>query len=147
MATRSNKQFDYYVEGLNELLRGLRKLGPEANKELRTASKTIAQSHMVPAWQSAALNYAGPWGEVIANSVKAGSDRVPKVTIGGNRPRFSGGATATMVRYPSSAGKARGSFAPFQQTNWIEQARDYQPAAIAEWGRAVDKVIAKWSYL
>ncbi|HEY7823849.1 MAG TPA: hypothetical protein VIG24_13485, partial [Acidimicrobiia bacterium] len=128
MATRSNKQFDYYVEGLDELLRGLRKLGPEANKELRTASKTIAQSHMVPAWQSAARNYAGPWGEVIAGSVKAGSDRLPKVTIGGNRQRFSGGATPTMVRYPSSTGKARGSFAPFEATNWIEQARGYQPA-------------------
>jgi len=144
MATRSSKQFDTYIEGLNELLRGLRKLGPEANKELRKASKNIAESHMAPAWRSAALNYAGPWGEVIAGSVKAGSDRVPKVTIGGNRARFSGGATPTMVRYPSSSGKARGSFAPFEATNWIDQARDYQPAALQAWGRAVDTIVAKW---
>jgi hypothetical protein len=146
VATKSNKQIDYYVEGLNELLRGLRKLGPEANKELRTASKTIAQSHMVPAWKSAALA-AGPWGQVLSDSVKAGSDRVPKVTIGGNRSRFSGGASPNMVRYPSSTGKARGSFAPFEQTNWIEQAKTYGPSALQEWGKAVDKVIAKWGRL
>jgi hypothetical protein len=138
------KQFDAYVEGLNEVLRGLRKLGPEANKELRVASKSIAQSHMVPAWQNAALYGAGPWGEEIANSVKAGSDRVPKITVGGNRARFSGGATPTMVRYPSSSGEARDSFAPFERTDWISRVRAYQPAALKLWGEAVDKVVKKW---
>lgn len=145
MATRSSKQFDTYIEGLNELLRGISKLGPEANKELRKASQTIAERHMAPAWRNAALNYAGPWGEQIAGSVKAKSDRVPKVTIGGNRARFSGGATPTMVRYPSSTGNARGSFAPFENTDWIGKVRGYQPAALQAWGRAVDTVVAKWS--
>lgn len=144
MATKSAKQFDVYVEGLNDVLRGLRQLGPEANKELRAASKSIAQNHMVPAWQNAALYGAGPWGEQIAASVKAGSDRVPKVTIGGNRARFSGGATPTMVRYPSSSGEGRDSFAPFERTDWITRVRAYQPAALRLWGEAVDKVVAKW---
>ena len=138
------KQFDYYVEGLNALLKDLKQLGPEANKELRKASKTIAERHMAPAWRNAALNYAGPWGEQIAASVKAGSDRLPKVNIGGNRKKFSGGATPTMVRYPSSTGKARGSFAPFEATNWLDQVREYQPAAIQAWGRAVDDIGRKW---
>ncbi len=144
MASKSAKQFDTYVEGLNDVLRGLRQLGPEANKELRTASKSIAQNHMVPAWQNAALYGAGPWGEEIAASVKAGSDRVPKVTIGGNRARFSGGATPTMVRYPSSSGEGKGSFAPFERTDWLSRVRAYQPAALRLWGEAVDKVVAKW---
>lgn len=147
MATRSAKQFDVYVEGLNDVLRGLRQLGPEANKELRTASKSIAQNHMVPAWQNAALYGAGPWGYQIAESVKAGSDRLPKITIGGNRPRFSGGATPTMVRYPSSSGEGRASFAPFERTEWISRVRAYQPAALKLWGEAVDKVVAKWGNL
>lgn len=144
MASKSSKQFDYYVEGLNELLRDLRKLGPEANKELRAASKRIAASDMAPAWQNAARTYAGPWGEAIANSVKVGSDRLPVVRIGGNRKVFSGGATATMVRYPSDTGKARDSFAPFERTDWIHNVRGYQPAALQKWSRAVDTVIAKW---
>ena len=141
------KVFDTYVEGLNEVLRGLRDLGPEANKELRAASKSIAENHMVPAWKNAALYGAGPWGEEIANSVRAGSDRLPKVMIGGNRARFSGGATPTMVRYPSSSGQARDSFAPFERTDWLSRVRAYQPAALKLWGEAVDKVVAKWGTL
>ena len=53
------KQFDAYIEGLNPLLRDLRKLGKEAAKELRQASRTIADRHMVPAFQNAALNVGG----------------------------------------------------------------------------------------
>jgi len=140
----TTKQFDYYIEGLNSLLRDLRQLPPEANKELRTASKTIAQRHMVPAWQNAARSYAGPWGDVIADSVKAGSDRLPKITVGGNRKRFSGGATATMVRYPSSTGKRRDSFAPSEKTDWLNQVRSYQPGALQAWNHALERVINKW---
>ena len=140
------KAFDSYIEGLNELLRGFRNLPPEASKELRAASKTIAERHMVPAWRNAALYGAGPWGEAIANSVKAGSDRIPVVRIGDNKRKvFSGGATATMVRYPSDSGQARGSFAPFEQTDWMDRVRAYQAPALQEWGQAVDRTVAKWS--
>ena len=47
MAT--SKVFDTRIDGLNEVLRALRQLPKEANKELRQASKTIATQHMVPA--------------------------------------------------------------------------------------------------
>lgn len=141
------KQFDTYVEGLNEVLRAFRALPKEASNELRTASVTIANQHMVPAWKNAALYGAGPWGEEIANSVRARRDRVPAVQIGGNRKVFSGGATSTMVRYPSSSGEARESFAPFERTEWLSHVRAYQPAALREWGQAVDRIVAKWSTL
>jgi hypothetical protein len=52
----------------------------------------------MPAWKNAALFYAGPWGQVIADSVRVKRDRVPAVQIGGNRKVLSGGGTATMVR-------------------------------------------------
>ena len=141
------------VSGLNELLRDFRQLGKEAAKELRQSSKTIAQQHMVPAWKNAALNYAGPWGEAIAGSVRAGSDRVPKVMIGGNRKVVSGGASPSMLRYPSDKGDrgraARGATnrmpAAFGSgTDWIGQARDYQPQALQEWANAVDRIALKW---
>ncbi len=141
------KQFDTYIEGLNELLRALNKLPKEANKELKASSKVIAERHMVPAWRDAALNYAGPWGEKIAASVKAGTDRIPVVRIGGNRKVFSGGASATMVRYPSDSGEGGASFAPFEQTNWIAKRAPYQEKALDEWGQAVDRVIAKWAVM
>jgi hypothetical protein len=138
------KQFDAYVEGLNDVLRGFRALPKEASAELRQASQKIAAEHMVPAWQNAALYNAGPWGQVIADSVKVRRDRVPAVQIGGNRKAFSGGATATMVRYPSSSGEGKESFAPFERTNWLDKVKAYQPAALREWGAAVDRIVDKW---
>lgn len=139
------KQFDTYVEGLNEVLRAFRNLPKEASADLRTASQRIADRHMAPAWRDAALSGAGPWGQVIADTVKAKRDRVPAVSIGANRKRFSGGATANMVRWPSDTGVRRGSFAPFERTDWMSRVRAYQPAALQEWGRAVDQIVRKWS--
>ena len=143
----SAKVFDTYIEGLNDLLRALNKLPKEANQELKASSKTIAERYMVPAWKDAALNYAGPWGEKIAANVKAGNDRIPVVRIGGNRKVFSGGASATMVRYPSDSGQKRDSWAPFEATDWIAKRAPYQEQALEEWGNAVDRVIAKWAVL
>lgn len=138
---------DSGIVGLNELLRDLKALGKEANKELRQASKTIAENHMVPAWKNAAIYGAGPWGDAIADSVRAGSDRLPKVMIGGSKKVFSGKASATMVRYPSDSGSRRESFAPFEATDWIGRVRSYQPKALEEWGRAVDRVVMKWNVI
>jgi hypothetical protein len=133
-----------YVDGLNEVLRAFKALPKEASAELRTASMKIAERHMAPAWRNAALYYAGPWGEVIADSVKVKRDRVPAVQIGGNRKVLSGGGTATMVRWPSDTGQGRESFAPFETTNWISNVRAYQPDALREWGAAVDRIVNKW---
>jgi hypothetical protein len=133
-----------YVDGLNDVLRAFKALPKEASAELRKSSMEIADRHMAPAWRNAALYYAGPWGQVIADSVKVKRDRVPAVQIGGNRKVLSGGGTATMVRWPSDTGNARESFAPFTQTNWISNVRGYQPAALREWGEAVDRIVGKW---
>lgn len=147
------KVFDTYVEGLNELLRALNKLPKEAAAELRRSSQNIADRHMVPAWKNAALYGAGPWGEVIANSVKSKRDRIPAVSIGGNRKALSGGATPTMVRAPSDLGPSgkwyekpddQRSFAPFEQTDWMSRVRAYQGPALQEWAQAVDRIVAKW---
>ena len=154
MAT--SKLFDSGIDGLNDVLRALRKLPKEANKEMRQASKNIAERHMVPAWKKAALEGAGPWGEAIAGSVRAGADRVPKVMIGSNRKAVSGGASPTMLRYPTDKGnRARAGQgvnnrmpAAFGSgTNWISQSRDYVPEAIKEWGKAVDQIVMKWTVL
>lgn len=151
-AVRSN---DVYVDGLNELLRDLRGLDKTAAGKLRDASQQIADRHMVPAWQEAAQNYAGPWGDKIAASVKAKRDRIPSVSIGGARKVFSGKASATMVRYPSDQGvtrtTSRGTAAAFGDgTGWMEKARTYIGPAMREWAQAVEAVVAgfnsnRWS--
>lgn len=137
------KEYDAYIPGLNALLRDLRGLDKESQNELRTASTQIATRYMVPAWQAAARS-AGPWGDVIAGTVKAKRDRLPAVQIGANRRKaFSGGASVNMVRYPSHAGRVRESIpAAFVATGWMRSVKPaYLPDAIREWGQAVDKVV------
>lgn len=141
------KMFDTYVDGLNDVLRALNKLPKEANKELKAASRVIADRHMVPSWKQAALSYAGPWGPDIADAVRSGVDRLPKIMVGGNRKTMRGGATPSMVRYPSSTGRRGDSFAPFTNTNWIGKRAPYEGQAMQEWGQAVDRVIRKWGTL
>jgi len=150
------KIMDARIEGLNALLRDFRNLGKEAQKELRAASKDIANNVMVPAWKEAALNGAGPWGPAIASSVRAGSDRVPKVMIGSTRKAFSGGASPTMVRYPSDKGaRGRGGSGASNSipaafgdgTDWISEAKGYAPKALDLWSKAVDRIIFKWKVM
>jgi hypothetical protein len=137
---------ELYVDGINDVLRAFKALPKAASQELRVASMEIAGRYMAPAWREAA-GYAGPWGDVLADSVKVKRDRVPAVRIGGNKKVLSGGGTATMVRYPSSSGNARQSFAPFEQTDWLRRTGGYRQAAIQEWGRAVDRIVSKWDSL
>jgi len=148
------KVFDTYVDGLNDILRAFRKLPKEASAELRQASQAVADKHMAPAWREAAINYAGPWGQVIAESVKVRKDRVPAVTIGGARKKFSGGASPTMVRYLTDKGdrgragsQKRAPEAFGQGSDWMSNVREYQSGAMQEWSAAVDRIVMKWSLL
>lgn len=133
------------------MLRDLRRLPKEAQDELRTASKDIAERHMVPAYKSAAMK-AGPWGPEIAATVRAKRDRIPAVSIGSNkRGAFSGGASPTMVRYPSHAGRkgkagAAGVLPPAfgSGTAWMRSMGKYKGAALKEWLAAVDRIKRKF---
>lgn len=140
--------FSYSMRNLEKIQRDMKKIPKEANAELRKASRQIANEHMVPAWKAAAIEYAGPWGDKIAASVRSGSDRVPKVQIGYKRKAFSGGASSIDVRYPSDSGQARNSPAPFERTKWIAKAKSkYQPGAKKEWDGAVDAIVTKWKMM
>lgn len=136
-----------YIPGLNKLLRDLGKLPKDAQGRLRDASADIATRHMVPAWRRAALR-AGPWGPRIAASVRARRDRVPAVVIGGGRKVFEGGATATMVRYPSSRGRVRPSIPEaFTRTDWMQAVRPaYINQAVGEWSDAVSRVCRDFNH-
>ena len=143
--------FETYVDGLDDILRAFRNLPKEASAELRQASQVVADKHMAPAWREAAINYAGPWGQKIAESVKVKKDRVPAVNIGGQRKKFSNGASPTMVRYLTDkgdrgrAGSQKRAPAAFRDgTDWISQMRQYQGGALQEWAKAVDQIVLKW---
>ena len=142
---------DMEVYGLNKMLADLRSLPKEAQEELRLESKKIATELMVPYWKEAAEN-AGPWGPHIARTVKAKKDRLPSVSIGGGRKRLRGGATATMVRFPSHAGPegrsaAQGSLPQAfykNATGWMQQMGRYKPEALKRWLEAIKKIERKF---
>jgi hypothetical protein len=139
-------RYDTAIPGLNRLLRDLRALPKEYQAELRTASQQIADRYMVPAWKEAAQG-AGPWGERIAGSVRSRRDRVPVVVIGSNRRTLEGGASPTMVRFPSNAGRVRNSIPPaFTRTGWMSSVQPaYIGPALREWGQAVSEVCADFN--
>jgi hypothetical protein len=77
------------VTGLQPLIRELRgSLFKDVNKELRSASRTIAEQ-MVPHVQSAVRASDAPQADVMAGTVRAHSDRVPVVVVGKVNPKFS----------------------------------------------------------
>jgi hypothetical protein len=145
------KVADIEVYGLNKMLADLRRLPKEAQDELRKESKDIATRLMVPYWKEAA-SQAGPWGGEIAETVRAKRDRIPSVSIGSNRRRFSGGASPTAVRFPSHAGPAgraaaRGTLPSTfydRATGWMQQMGRYKPKALQEWLTAVDRIKRKF---
>lgn len=136
------------IFGLTSLLRDMRNLPKEAQNELRVSSKDIAGRLMVPAYKQAAMQ-AGPWGGAIAATVRAKRDRIPSVSIGSNRRAFSGGASPTMVRFPSHAGNQGRSSATMPPafgsgTGWMRQMGKYKGAALREWLDAVDRIKRKF---
>lgn len=132
------------VEGLNSVMRALRRFPKEANAELRDESATIARVYMVPSFQSAAR--AVPhWGSKLADSVRVKRDRLPAVSIGYARRTFSGGASSIMLRFPTHSGYGRGSRAPFAETSWIDAGKAYKADAMAAWGDALERVVRKWN--
>ncbi|HSG53436.1 MAG TPA: hypothetical protein VLA40_15120, partial [Rheinheimera sp.] len=88
----------------------------------------------------------------VAATVRANRDRIPNVTIGGNRSRYSGGAVAGMTLFGTEFG-ARGTFPnggrrfPFKDYRglWIYKAlREQQPEITRRWKQAVNKVLDNW---
>lgn len=148
---------DLQVPGLKAFLRDLSRLDKEAGSELRKSSVLIARRFLVPAWSTAAMGAKGNWGDKIAATVKAKSDRIPVVSIGGNRLRaYSGGATVNMIKTPSAFGvkaksarnpKAAGATAAFGSgTGWMKGVgASYKEPAMKEWGKAAELVVSHWN--
>jgi hypothetical protein len=59
-----------------------------------------------------------------------------------------------MVRYLTDKGdrgragaQKRAPEAFGQGTDWMQNVREYQGGALAEWGKAVDQIVLKWRYM
>jgi hypothetical protein len=65
-------------------------LKPTANKEMRKGSKRIAQDVLIPALTMSAYSSGVPIAPAMAGTMRAKSDRVVTVVVGGVNPKLSG---------------------------------------------------------
>ena len=138
------------------LYAALRTLDKEANTKLKTDVSAIS------AWSASKLTtaaYGNPFpaqAEKVARTIRANKDRVPSVSIGGSRVKFSGGAVAGQVLFGSEFGanptSTNGAFPnggrrfpmPSQGYTIFKTLKEIQPTITSRWKNAVDDVLKNW---
>jgi hypothetical protein len=139
------------------ILRSLKNLPKGASDDLRQTAIQIADSIMVPSIQSAISQHAGNYASKLNQAVKAGRDRIPKVTIGSKSVAFSGGASTNFIRFgtikgvyqsqPSAASTGRFQFwAQGVRPGWTDTAANsYTEPTFQAWQNGVNDVVDKWN--
>ena len=152
MARAKALQINLRLTGARETLAAFRALPKDASTELRVASKELA-GQMV-GWIVARARSDSAQSALLAPTVRAVSDRVPAVQVGGSRmlARSSGGTVAAWrVLFGANFGASRWpQFRPHrgrgQQDYFIWVSIDEHADEIDKaWNAAADKVIRKWS--
>lgn len=138
---------------LRGLIYAINKMDKEANTDLRNKVSSISK------WSAQGIiesSYQAPYpaqAAKVAATVRANRDRIPSVTIGGNRSRYSGGAVAGQTLFGTEFGSRRGfpnggrrfAFKDYRGL-WIFKAlREQQPEITRRWKQAVDEVLDNWS--
>ena len=138
---------------LRGLIYAIQKMDKEASTTLRNEVSSISK------WSVqgiVAASYDAPYPKQaakVAATVRANRDRIPSVSIGGNKSRYSGGAVAGQTLFGTEFGARRlfpngGRRFPFKDYRglWIFKAlREMQPEITRRWKREVDKVLDNWS--
>ena len=148
---------------IRALLKTLNEMDKESKTDLKEKAKGIAG--WVAEDIKTAATYAPMYKQAtrVAQTVRATKDRVPSVSIGGAKGKFSGGAVSGDVLYGSEFGadptSVNGGFpnggrrfpypSPRQGRGnagyWIYPTlRAVQPRIAREWHEAVDKVLRNW---
>ena len=149
---------------IRALLKTLNEMDKESKTELKNKVKGIAT--WVAEDIKRAANNAPMQAQAmkVAQTVRANKDRVPSVTIGGSRVKFSGGALSGDVLFGSEFGadptSVNGQFPnggrrfPYRSPErgqgnegyWIYPTlRSKQPRITREWHQAVDNVLNNWT--
>ncbi|HSG52445.1 MAG TPA: hypothetical protein VLA40_10085 [Rheinheimera sp.] len=144
----------------------------QAFKEMDVDSKTKLKNDvtLISAWSVGELK-AGAFGSPmqeqslrVADTIRANKDRIPNVTIGGSKSRFSGGAVSGEVlfgnEFGASPASANGAFPnggrrfPFRSPSkgrgnegyWIfKTLTGIQPEVTRRWKQSVTEVLNNWN--
>jgi hypothetical protein len=160
---RINVKMDITPE-IRALLKDLNEMDKESKNELKEKVKGI--SSWVAEEIKTAASYAPMYKQAmrVAQTTRANKDRVPSVTIGGSRVKFSGGAVSGDVLIGSEFGadptSVNGQFPnggrrfPYRSPQRGQGSEGYwiyptlrlaQPRITREWHEACDDVLNNWT--
>jgi hypothetical protein len=128
------------VDGLRELNRALKAIGPEAQKELKEASKTVATFVAADA-RSSAFSQGGVLGHIAPSIKPVGGVSGAGVAFGGAAYPMAGGAEFGSIRYKQfKPWRGNNSDAGYAIYPAIRQDAD---RIVTEFTDAVDRIIKK----
>lgn len=134
------------VVGLQQLLKDMRRLGPDLNLQVRESSKKIAEDE-VPRLKAAA-NSSDKLSAAVGVTVRARQDRVPKIVAGGAKRVTSSKAKAGDVFFGAEfGGQKRKTTQQFRlhrgrQGYWLwPQLRADEKRMVAEWLDAIERAM------
>lgn len=155
-STRSTIKLQPDTRQLAGLFKAFKALDKDANDQLRNDVTEISAWSALQIKQGAFGYGVKMPGQAarLSESVRHNRDRIPNVTVGGSKLRFSGGAVSGMVvmgnewgssaKFPNGGSRFPNNLYP--QGNWIfPTLREIQPDVTSRWKQAVDKVLSNWS--
>lgn len=159
-AERSTVKIQPDSRDLRNLYRALREMDEGSKQALKDDVTSISAWSATELQSSYTLNPYPAQAQKVAATIRANKDRIPNVTIGGSKNRFSGGAVSGQVLFGSEFGGP----APFANGGRrfpersdsqgrgnvgygiFKKLKDIQPTLTARWKDAVERqVFKKWA--
>lgn len=143
---------------LQGLYAAFKTMDKEANTTLKTNVASISAWSAEEIRQAAPLNPFPAQAQKVALTIRANKDRIPNVTVGGAKQRFSGGAVSGQILFGSEFGgpspfKNGGRRFPYRSPakgrgnagyTIFKKLAEIQPQITQRWKSAVDDVLRNW---
>jgi len=160
VAERSTVKIQPDSRDLRNLYKAFREMDEGSKKALKDDVTSISAWSATELQSSYTMNPYPAQAQKVAATIRANKDRIPNVTIGGSKGRFSGGAVSGQVLFGSEFGGP----APFANGGRrfpersdsqgrgnvgygiFKKLKEIQPTITARWKEAVERqVIKRWS--
>lgn len=159
MAERVTVKIQPDSSDLRNLYKAFRQMDEGSKNALKDEVTSISAWSATELQSSYTMNPKPKQAQKVAATIRANKDRIPNVTIGGNKQRFSGGAVSGQVLFGSEFGGP----APFANGGRrfpdrsdpqgrgnigygiFKKLKEIQPRLTREWKDAIERhVIKKW---
>lgn len=135
------------IDGAREILRGFRRLPPDASRQLR--ERTLILSETLAARVRAAASSDSPQSALVASTVKARKDRVPSIQAGSSKKVGRNRKPAHKILFGSEFGSnVLKQFRPHRGASsyWFYKTVEESEAEIAEnWRQLAAEVAANFA--